>query len=160
VVFYSPEIQRAFVGDVLFAGSIGRTDFPQGNHQDLIDSITHFWIELTESYMRMKKRSRLQFEDWAYLKTEWRRFTDLFVNSNLHIIVCGRAGFEYDYSTDEESGKNKRIEQRVVMLPEAKGSSACVPLSRPRPSGHTSAPSAKPRPSGSTPTATRRRKVE
>jgi hydroxyacylglutathione hydrolase len=40
VVFYSPEIQRAFVGDVLFAGSIGRTDFPQGNHQDLIDSIT------------------------------------------------------------------------------------------------------------------------
>ena len=40
VVFYSPEIQRAFVGDVLFAGSIGRTDFPQGNHQDLLDSIT------------------------------------------------------------------------------------------------------------------------
>lgn len=40
VVFFSPEIQRAFVGDVLFAGSIGRTDFPQGNHQQLIDSIT------------------------------------------------------------------------------------------------------------------------
>ena len=40
VVFYSPEIKRAFVGDVLFAGSIGRTDFPQGNHQDLLDSIT------------------------------------------------------------------------------------------------------------------------
>jgi glyoxylase-like metal-dependent hydrolase (beta-lactamase superfamily II) len=40
VVFYSPDIQRAFVGDVLFAGSIGRTDFPQGTHQDLIDSIT------------------------------------------------------------------------------------------------------------------------
>ena len=28
------------MGDVLFAGSIGRTDFPQGNHQQLIDSIT------------------------------------------------------------------------------------------------------------------------
>jgi glyoxylase-like metal-dependent hydrolase (beta-lactamase superfamily II) len=40
VVFYSPELKRAFVGDVLFAGSIGRTDFPQGNHQDLLDSIT------------------------------------------------------------------------------------------------------------------------
>ncbi len=39
VVFHSPEIQRAFVGDVLFAGSIGRTDFPQGNHDQLIDSI-------------------------------------------------------------------------------------------------------------------------
>ena len=40
VVFHSPDIKRAFVGDVLFAGSIGRTDFPQGNHQQLIDSIT------------------------------------------------------------------------------------------------------------------------
>ncbi len=40
VVFHAPEIQRAFVGDVLFAGSIGRTDFPQGNHEQLIASIT------------------------------------------------------------------------------------------------------------------------
>ncbi|TXH48632.1 MAG: MBL fold metallo-hydrolase [Cellvibrionales bacterium] len=40
VVFYSAEAQRAFVGDVLFAGSIGRTDFPQGNHQDLLGSIS------------------------------------------------------------------------------------------------------------------------
>jgi glyoxylase-like metal-dependent hydrolase (beta-lactamase superfamily II) len=40
VVFYSPDIQRAFVGDVLFAGSIGRTDFPQGDHATLINSIT------------------------------------------------------------------------------------------------------------------------
>ena len=39
VVFHSPELQRAFVGDVLFAGSIGRTDFPQGNHDQLIESI-------------------------------------------------------------------------------------------------------------------------
>lgn len=30
----------AFVGDVLFKGSVGRTDFPRGNHQQLIDSIT------------------------------------------------------------------------------------------------------------------------
>ena len=40
VVFYSTEIKRAFVGDVLFAGSIGRTDFPQGDHDTLIASIT------------------------------------------------------------------------------------------------------------------------
>ena len=40
VVFYSPEIKRAFVGDVLFAGSVGRTDFPQGDHDTLIASIT------------------------------------------------------------------------------------------------------------------------
>jgi len=40
VVFHSPEMNRAFVGDVLFASSIGRTDFPQGDHATLIASIT------------------------------------------------------------------------------------------------------------------------
>jgi hydroxyacylglutathione hydrolase len=40
VIFHSEELNRAFVGDVLFAGSIGRTDFPGGNHDQLIASIT------------------------------------------------------------------------------------------------------------------------
>jgi glyoxylase-like metal-dependent hydrolase (beta-lactamase superfamily II) len=40
VVFHHPESKLAIVGDVLFQGSIGRTDFPRGNHQDLLDSIT------------------------------------------------------------------------------------------------------------------------
>lgn len=40
VVFFHEPSRFAIVGDVLFQGSIGRTDFPMGNHQDLIDSIT------------------------------------------------------------------------------------------------------------------------
>ena len=39
VVFYDAVSKMAQVGDVLFAGSIGRTDFPKSNHQDLISSI-------------------------------------------------------------------------------------------------------------------------
>ncbi len=39
VVFYHPEERLALVGDVLFKGSIGRTDFPRGDHATLIDSI-------------------------------------------------------------------------------------------------------------------------
>ena len=39
VIFYSKELSKAWVGDVIFAGSIGRTDFPQGDHQTLINSI-------------------------------------------------------------------------------------------------------------------------
>lgn len=39
VVFYQPDSKLAIVGDVLFAGSIGRTDFPRGNHEQLIDAI-------------------------------------------------------------------------------------------------------------------------
>ena len=40
VVFFEPETNTAFVGDVLFSGSIGRTDFPKGDHATLINSIT------------------------------------------------------------------------------------------------------------------------
>ncbi len=39
VIFYSKEDQLAWVGDVLFNGSIGRTDFPKGDHTTLIHSI-------------------------------------------------------------------------------------------------------------------------
>jgi glyoxylase-like metal-dependent hydrolase (beta-lactamase superfamily II) len=39
VVFHHAPSRLAIVGDVLFQGSIGRTDFPKGNHQDLIDAI-------------------------------------------------------------------------------------------------------------------------
>lgn len=39
VVFFQPEERLAIVGDVLFAGSIGRSDFPRGDHAALIDSI-------------------------------------------------------------------------------------------------------------------------
>lgn len=39
VVFFEPQSRVAFVGDVLFAGSIGRTDFPRGDHPTLIRSI-------------------------------------------------------------------------------------------------------------------------
>jgi hydroxyacylglutathione hydrolase len=44
VVIHNAALKIAFVGDVLFAGSIGRTDFPRGNHDDLIRSImTKLW---------------------------------------------------------------------------------------------------------------------
>jgi glyoxylase-like metal-dependent hydrolase (beta-lactamase superfamily II) len=40
VVFHHANSKLALVGDVLFKGSIGRWDFPLGNHQQLIESIT------------------------------------------------------------------------------------------------------------------------
>lgn len=41
VVFFQRASRFAIVGDVIFAGSIGRTDFPRGNHQQLLHSIRH-----------------------------------------------------------------------------------------------------------------------
>ena len=44
VIFHHPPSKFAQVGDVLFQGSVGRTDLPQGNHQQLIESIvTKLW---------------------------------------------------------------------------------------------------------------------
>ena len=40
IVLVQPQDSFAFVGDVLFQGSVGRTDFPYGNHEDLINSVT------------------------------------------------------------------------------------------------------------------------
>lgn len=39
IVFFSRKERLAIVGDVLFQGSIGRTDFPRGDHSTLIRSI-------------------------------------------------------------------------------------------------------------------------
>jgi hypothetical protein len=80
----------------------------------IIDSITHFWVDLTDSYMRAKKRNRLLFQDWAVLKQQWRQFTDKFINSNVHIILCGRAGYEYDHFEDD-AGK-KELEKTGIKM--------------------------------------------
>ena len=40
VVFFEPTSRTCFVGDVLFAGGIGRTDFPRGDFDTLVASIT------------------------------------------------------------------------------------------------------------------------
>lgn len=40
VVFHHAPSRLAIVGDVLFQGSIGRTDFPRGNHEQLVSAIT------------------------------------------------------------------------------------------------------------------------
>ncbi|MSR00033.1 MAG: MBL fold metallo-hydrolase [Gammaproteobacteria bacterium] len=39
VVFFESTTRYAIVGDVIFSGSIGRTDFPRGNHEQLLHSI-------------------------------------------------------------------------------------------------------------------------
>lgn len=75
----------------------------------IIDSITHFWAEVQDAYKKEKKRSRLYFQDWGPIKDTWRMFTDRYINSKAHIIMCGRAGYEYEYGTDAEG--NKQLEK-------------------------------------------------
>lgn len=84
----------------------------------IIDSITHFWTIFCDEYAKKKKRTRLEFPDWSVIKREWREnFTDLYLNSPLHIIMCGRQGYEYDMQVND-SGKKELIKSGVKMKAE------------------------------------------
>lgn len=84
----------------------------------IIDSISHIWKNFLESYMKRLNRTRLQFQDWNVIKPEWGKFTDVFLNSKLHIIMCGRAGWEYDYFEDE-TGKKELMKTGTKMKAES-----------------------------------------
>jgi hypothetical protein len=68
----------------------------------IIDSITHVWRDLVDSWLRKKGRTFLTMKDWGVLKAEWAQYTDLYVNSKLSIAMLGRAGHEYDQDEDED----------------------------------------------------------
>jgi glyoxylase-like metal-dependent hydrolase (beta-lactamase superfamily II) len=46
VVLFEPVERKVFVGDVLFAGSVGRTDLPGGSTEQLMDSIKNRLLPL------------------------------------------------------------------------------------------------------------------
>jgi glyoxylase-like metal-dependent hydrolase (beta-lactamase superfamily II) len=49
ICLYSSDEQTAFVGDTLFAGSVGRTDFPGGDTRQLLNSIKEKLLNLPGS---------------------------------------------------------------------------------------------------------------
>jgi hydroxyacylglutathione hydrolase len=49
VAFYLKEADALFGGDVLFSGSVGRTDLPGGSHEVLIDSIRKHFLTLPDA---------------------------------------------------------------------------------------------------------------
>lgn len=94
----------------------------------VVDSITHVWREVCDTYLarlnesrsldRKPKLDRLEFQHWSAIKGPemWAGWTDLFLNSPLHIIVCGRAGYEYDMQErDDGSGKRDLVKTGVKM---------------------------------------------
>lgn len=86
----------------------------------IIDSITHVWRDAQESYLARINESRrrsskrplasLEFQHWRPIKAAWAEFTDRFLSSKMHVIVCGRAGQVYEYQDkDDGSGKKELI---------------------------------------------------
>lgn len=85
----------------------------------LIDSITHFWTLFCDEYAKRKNRTRgLEFSDWNAVKRDWREnFTDLYLNAPLHILMCGRQGYEYDMQVND-AGKKELVKTGVKMKAE------------------------------------------
>jgi hypothetical protein len=71
----------------------------------IVDSLTHYWNELIESYMKKNQKTRLTLRDWQPLKATWREYSDRFVNSKLHIIVAGRSADKWDEVEDDDGAK-------------------------------------------------------
>lgn len=85
----------------------------------IIDSITHIWRDLCDSYQTSQKRRFLEMRDWGVLKKQWSEFTDLYVNSKLHVLMLGRAGDVYETEKDSDTGKNAMIKNGTKMKVEA-----------------------------------------
>jgi len=118
--FEAAKVELVVAKKKSFADLLAAMRWAQDNASALIiDSITHPWRELLESYMKKKQRSFLQIDDWSYLKGDhgWAQFTDLYVNSKLHIIMCGRAGDDLEQYTDE-NGKRQLEKIGVKMKTE------------------------------------------
>lgn len=91
----------------------------------IVDSVTHPWREVCDSYLAQvnKKRAakgkplqtKLEFQDWAPIKAKWAAWTDFYLNSALHIIICGRAGFEFDM-IDREDGPGKDLVKTGIKM--------------------------------------------
>lgn len=84
----------------------------------IIDSVTHFWQELQESYKREKKREQLRMQDWGPIKGTWAQFPNLFLYSKVHAIMCGRATDDMDYQENEDTGKMEVYKAGTKMMAE------------------------------------------
>ena len=52
----------------------------------------------------------LEFQHWRPIKAAWAEFTDRFLSSKMHVVVCGRAGSIYEFQDkDDGSGKKELI---------------------------------------------------
>jgi len=82
----------------------------------IIDSISHVWEGFLKAYAEKVHRTSLQFQDWGIIKPTWKtEFSDPFVNDPYNIIMCGRAGYEYDFEKNEDTGKRELIKTGVKM---------------------------------------------
>jgi hypothetical protein len=70
----------------------------------IVDSISHFHDELMAAYLATNQLKRMRLKDWQPIKAAWREFTEKFVQSKLHVILCGRSSDVWEEKEDPEDG--------------------------------------------------------
>lgn len=82
----------------------------------IIDSISHVWEDFLKAYTEKVRRTRLEFQDWGVIKPTWKaEFSDPFVRDPYHVIMTGRAGYEYENEINKETGKREIYKSGVKM---------------------------------------------
>lgn len=82
----------------------------------IIDSISHVWENFLGAYKKKIGRANFQFQDWGLIKPAWKEsFSDPFVGDPYHIIMCGRAGYEYGYEMNEDTHKKELRKTGIKM---------------------------------------------
>jgi hypothetical protein len=93
----------------------------------IVDSITHVWRDLQMSCLARINETRvdygkrplakLEFQHWDPIKRQWAEFTDEYLSSRVHFIICGRAGSIYEYQ-ENDNGKRELITVGTKMATE------------------------------------------
>lgn len=93
----------------------------------IVDSVSHVWTEVQRSMLEQINKSRegqrkspiakLEFQHMDALKTKWATFTDAFLNSKLHMHICGRAANVWKFEENED-GKKELIKDGTKMKAE------------------------------------------
>lgn len=64
----------------------------------IVDSITHLWEELVQSYLHKRNKEKMAVWDWGKVKPEWREgMLNRIINTPLHFIACGRISDIFEY---------------------------------------------------------------
>lgn len=81
----------------------------------IVDSVTHIWDEVQKSYLKqinaaresrnLSPKTSIEWQDRGPLNDIWQKFTDAYLNSKLHIILCGRAANLWEMETNKDGKK-------------------------------------------------------
>jgi hypothetical protein len=94
----------------------------------IIDSITHIWRDVQKSYIdklnetrknqRKHPLQKLELQHWGAIKDVWAQFTDKYLSSKVHVILCGRMSSIYEYQLNDSTGKKELITNGTKMATE------------------------------------------